>query len=184
MAQSCLFPATQGVGKSRLLDEARSSMLEGFTWLEGRCFASTQTLSYTPILDLLRRQIQVTDRQSNEEQQSALRHYVSGQFLRRTRSLFHPGTIARSPASAEADVELIEALKGEEFRRRFFSVVEQPLTSLAEKQPLVLVIEDLHWADESSIDLLAYLLPLIRRTRLSFVGLSRSRQRPASLWIN
>ena len=42
-----------GVGKSRLLEEVRSCELEGFTWLEARCFASTQTLSYAPILDLL-----------------------------------------------------------------------------------------------------------------------------------
>jgi len=176
-----LVSGDAGVGKSRLLDEARSSMLEGFTWLEGRCFASTQTLSYTPILDFLRRQIQVSDRQITEEQQSALRHYVSANF---------PGApevysiLAQTLALplAKADVELIEALKGEEFRRRFFSVVEQFLTSLAEKQPLVLVIEDLHWADESSIDLIAHILPLIKRTRLTFVGLSRSRQRPENLW--
>ena len=131
-------------------------MLEDFTWLEGRCFASTQTLSYTPILDFLRRQIQLADSQSTEEQQSALRQLCVRQFSRRTRSLFNPGTDCSLSPWSRADVELIEALKGEEFRRRFFSIVEQLLTSLAEKQPLVLVIEDLHWADESSIDLLAH----------------------------
>lgn len=170
-----------GVGKSRLLNEARSSMSGDFTWLEGRCFASTQTLSYTPILDLLKQQIQITDTQSNQEQQAALREYVSANF---------PGSIDAYSILAQllafplepADLAVIGALKGEEFRRRFYSIVENVLISMAEKQPVVLVIEDLHWADESSINLLAYLLPLINRTRLSFVGLSRSRQRPANLW--
>jgi hypothetical protein len=115
-------------------------MLEGFTWLEGRCFASAN-LSYTPILDLFRRQIQVSDRQSTEEQQSALRHYVSANFSGAPEVYSILAQTLALPL-AEADVELIEALKGEEFRSRFFSVVEQLLTSLAEKQPLVLVIED------------------------------------------
>ena len=71
---------------------------------------------------------------------------------------------------AKADAELIKGLKGEEFRSRFFAIVEQGLLSLAEQQPVVLVIDDLHWADASSIDLLAYILPLIKRTRLTFIG--------------
>ena len=176
-----LVSGDAGVGKSRLLGEIRSRELEGFAWLEGRCFASTQTLSYAPILDLLRRQIQITDQQEIEKQQTALRHYVTDNFPAEPQvysilaQLF--GLLV-----AEADAKLISDLKGEEFRARFFSIVERHLLSLAEKQPLVLLIEDLHWADESSIDLLAYVLPLIKRARFSFICLTRSRQRPANLW--
>ena len=170
-----------GVGKSRLLEEVRSCDLTGCTWLEAPCFASTQTLSYAPILDLLRRQIQIADKQGIEEQQSALRHYVTDNFPAEPQVYSILAQVLALPL-AEADAELIKTLTGEEFRARFFAIVEQRLLSLAEKQPLVLVIEDLHWADESSIDLLAYVLPLIKRTRFSFIGLSRSRQRPVSLW--
>ena len=60
--------------------------------------------------------------------------------------------------------------------------MEQRLISLAEKQPLVLVIEDLHWADESSIDLLAHILPLIKRTRFTFIGLAVRAKDQRSLW--
>ena len=88
-----------GVGKSRLLEEVRSRELEGFTWLEARCFASTQTLSYAPILDLLRRHIQIADEQETEKQQSALRHLCCRPLSQRTRSLFDPGPIVRSPVS-------------------------------------------------------------------------------------
>jgi len=170
-----------GVGKSRLLNETRSSMSEEFNWLEGRCFASTQILSYTPILDLLRQQIQIADTQSTEEQQSALSRYVSANFADEPDVYPILAQLLALPLEP-ADVDVVEALKGEEFRRRFYSLVEALLISLGEKQPVVLVIEDLHWADESSIDLIAHLLPLIKRTRFSFVGLSRSRQRPANLW--
>ena len=176
-----LVSGDAGVGKSRLLEEGRSCESANFTWLEGRCFASTQTLSYAPILDLLRRHIQIADKRGIEEQQSALRHYVAANFPG-TPQVYSVLAQLLSLPLAEADAELIKALKGEEFRARFFSIVEQWLLSLAEKQPLVVVIEDLHWADQSSIDLLAYVLPLIKRTRLTFIGLSRSRHRPANLW--
>jgi class 3 adenylate cyclase/tetratricopeptide (TPR) repeat protein len=176
-----LVSGDAGVGKSRLLEEIQSGDFANFAWLEGRCFASTQTLSYAPILDLLRRQIQIADKQGIEEQQAALRHYVTDNFQNKPQVYSILAQVLALPL-AEADSELIKALTGEEFRTQFFAIVEQRLLSLAEKQPLVLVIEDLHWADESSIDLLAYVLPLIKRTRFSFIGLSRSRQRPENLW--
>src|SRR5207237_5342557 len=79
------------------------------------------------------------------------------------------------------DVELLKGLKGEEFRARFFAIVEQGLVSLAEQQPIIVMIDDLHWADASCIDLLAFVLPLLKRTRVTFICVSRSRQRPTAL---
>ena len=60
--------------------------------------------------------------------------------------------------------------------------MEQGFISLAEQQPVVVMIEDLHWADESSVDLLAFVLPLIKRIRLTFIIVSRSRESPTPLW--
>ena len=170
-----------GVGKSRLLDEVRSCESEGFTWLEGRCFASTQTLSYGPILYLLRRHIGIADKQHVEEQQSALHLHVATNFSGDPQVYSVLAQLLALPMS-ETEAELLKALKGEAFRARFFAIVEQGLISLAEQQPVVVMIEDLHWADASSVDLLAFVLPLLKRIRLTFIVVSRSRQRPTSLW--
>ena len=166
------------MGKSRLLEEVRSCDSEGFTWLEGRCFASTQTLSYAPILDLLRRQIQIADKQSTRGTAIRAPSLCSANFSGAPEVYSILAQLLALPL-AEADAELIKALKGEEFRARFFSIVEQLLISLAEKQPLVVVIEDLHWADESSIDLISLRSASNKTDPITFVGLSRSRQRPA-----
>jgi class 3 adenylate cyclase/tetratricopeptide (TPR) repeat protein len=170
-----------GVGKSRLLEEVRSCESEGVAWLEGRCFATTQTMSYAPILDLLRRHIGIADKQTVEEQQSALHRYVSTNFSADPRVYSVLAHLLALPL-AEADAELLKDLTGEEFRARFFAILEQGLMALAAQQPIILMIDDLHWADASSIDLLASILPLVKRTRLTFVGVSRSRVRPATLW--
>jgi class 3 adenylate cyclase/tetratricopeptide (TPR) repeat protein len=170
-----------GVGKSRLLTEVRGCESEGVTWLEGRCFASSQTLSYAPIIDLIRRRAGITNEQSIEEQQSALRRHVATDFPAEPEVYAVLAQLLSLPLS-DADTELIKALNGEEFRTRFFSIIEQRLLALAEKQPVVLLIEDLHWADQSTIGLLAYVLPLVKRTRLAFIGVSRSRRGPLELW--
>jgi class 3 adenylate cyclase/predicted ATPase len=170
-----------GVGKSRLLTEVQGCESEGVTWLEGRCFASTQTLSYAPILDLIRRRSGITNEQTIEEQQSALRRHVAADFPAEPEVYSILAQLLALPLS-DADTELIKALKGEEFRARFFSIIEQRLLALSEKQPVVLLIEDLHWADQSTIDLLAYVLPLVKRTRFTFIGVSRLRHEPENLW--
>ena len=154
---------------------------EGFTWLEGRCFASTQSLSYGPILDLLRRHIGIADKQHVEEQQSALHRHIATNFSGDPQVYSVLAQLLGLPMT-ETEAELLKTLKGEAFRARFIAIVEQGFISLAEQQPVVVMIEDLHWADASSVDLLAFVLPLIKRIRLTFIIVSRSRESPAPLW--
>ncbi len=170
-----------GVGKSRLLAEARAGGSEGVTWLEGRCFSSNQTLSYAPILDLMRRNIGITNEQSIQEQQAALRHHVATDFPANPEVYSVLAQLLALPLS-DADTGLTKALKGEEFQTQFFSIIEQRLLTLSEKQPVVVLIEDLHWADQSTVELLAHVLSLIKRTRLTFIAVSRSRHEPTKLW--
>jgi len=170
-----------GVGKSRLLEEVRACESQGYTWLEGRCFASTQTLSYAPVLDLLRRHIGIADGQSVEDEQSALRKYVATNFASDPQSYALLGEWLALPM-ADADEELLKGVEGDELRTRFFNLVRQVLLSLAAEQPVVVMIDDLHWADTSSVELLASLLPLTEEARLTFIFVSRSRQTPTALW--
>jgi class 3 adenylate cyclase/tetratricopeptide (TPR) repeat protein len=170
-----------GVGKSRLLTEVRASESGEITWLEGRCFSANQTLSYAPILDLMRRNIGITNEQTIEEQQAALRHHVVTDFPGNPEVYSVLAQLLALPLS-DADTGLTKALKGEEFQTQFFTIIEQRLLALSEKQPVVVLIEDLHWADQSTVDLLAYVLPLIKRARLTFIAVSRSRHEPTKLW--
>jgi class 3 adenylate cyclase/tetratricopeptide (TPR) repeat protein len=176
-----LVSGEAGVGKSRLLEEVRSCDPKGLTWLEVRCFASAQTLSYAPILDLLRRLIGIADQPDLEKEQAALRGYVATNFSADPQVYSILAQLLALPLS-EAEAELLKDIKGEEFRSRFFAIVEQALIAAAAREPTVLMIDDLHWADASSIDLLISLLPIVKRTRLTFICVTRSGDRPTSLW--
>lgn len=170
-----------GVGKSRLLREVRASNSNEVTWLEGRCFSSTQTLSYAPILDLLRRHMGIADEQHTDEQQMVLRQHVATYFPNEPEVYAILARLLSLPLT-EADEDLIRDLVGAEFRTRLFSIIERELIGLSARKPTVVLIEDLHWADQSSIDLLNHVLPLTGKARLTFICASRSRQEPAAIW--
>ena len=72
-------------------------------------------------------------------------------------------------------VELAE-LDGQTLKHRTFEAVEIAITCTANRQPLVLVCEDLHWADPSSLELLRYLLQRLADTPVLFVCVSRIRK--------
>jgi class 3 adenylate cyclase/tetratricopeptide (TPR) repeat protein len=170
-----------GVGKTRLLADTRQREAGNFTWLEGRCFAFSNALSYGPFLDLLRRHVGIADEQGEDAAQTALRSYTDKMF---------PGEADVYPVLAQllvlhlsdAELEILKQVKGEAFRVRLFAIIEQLLLRLAEEKPVVILLEDLHWADHSSIELLSHLLPLTTRGRVGIIGVSRSANEPAGNW--
>jgi class 3 adenylate cyclase/tetratricopeptide (TPR) repeat protein len=170
-----------GVGKTRLLADTRQRAAGNFTWLEGRCFAFSHALSYGPFLDLLRRHLGIADEQGENAAQTALRSYTDKMF---------PGEPDVYPVLAQllvlhlsdAELEILKQVKGEAFRTRLFTIIEQLLLRLAEEKPVVILLEDLHWADLSSIELLGHLLPLTTRGRVAIIGVSRSANEPAGNW--
>jgi predicted ATPase len=144
--QVVLLAGEAGIGKSRLVRETRARAAEqGFVTLEGACFEPDSGLPYAPVVDLLRT-------------------HLAGQPAE---------AIARAlgPAAAELAMLLPELAAGltggappvpEQDRRRLFHALAQALAGLAAGRPLVVVAEDLHWSDESTLD---FLLHLGRRVR-------------------
>ncbi|MBI3760286.1 MAG: AAA family ATPase, partial [Chloroflexi bacterium] len=78
------------------------------------------------------------------------------------------------------DLERVKYLEPPQLREKSFHAVRDFFERLAGTGPLVLVFEDLHWADSTSLDLLEYLLPLTDRAMLAIVALFRpQRQEPS-----
>jgi DNA-binding CsgD family transcriptional regulator/tetratricopeptide (TPR) repeat protein len=71
-------------------------------------------------------------------------------------------------------------LVGEYARARLFELVLRLLDRLGEQAPVVLVLEDLNWADRSTLDLLVFLARVVRQERLLLVATYRSDELPAS----
>src|SRR5262249_52128560 len=153
-----------GLGKSRLLAEAsRLAADAGVRWLEGRALPSSRTISYSPF-----REIVAGDAEISEEE-SGRRSWV--QLERRVQHLLGAEaddvlpSLGRLPALdvPEPLRERVRFLSGDVMGRQIFRASRRLLERAAAETPIVLALEDWHWADESSVDLLLHLLPLADR---------------------
>lgn len=133
-----------GIGKSRLVSEARSkAKLQGFMWLQGNCYEPDRVLPYSPILELIRSYL--APRPAEDWMQ-----YLPGAPHELIRLLPELGAHFHDISSAPP-------LEPPQERRRLFQALADIFIKLARLQPLLLVIEDIHWADETSVDFLLYL---------------------------
>jgi DNA-binding CsgD family transcriptional regulator/tetratricopeptide (TPR) repeat protein len=146
-----------GIGKTRLIGElAAGCAADGTRVLSGGCVPVGEgALPYAPIVEALRALVV-------EVGVVAVRELVGPSWPELARLLPTLGELeGTGPTEQAAQSPLFELLLG-------------LLGRLGEQAPLVLVIEDVHWADQSTRDLLAFLVRNLRRERLLVVVTCRN----------
>ena len=156
-----LVSGEAGIGKSRLVramvDKARAL---GFVALQGACFEADRALPYAPVLDLVRMLATTTS-------PALAAHYFAPAG---------PELVTLLPALGSIFPELTPrpVLDPDEDRRRLFHSLTESLQALSRVQPLLVVIEDVHWSDDASLDLVLHLARSIRPLRTALVLTFRS----------
>ena len=140
-----LVSGDAGIGKSRLAAEVQAEAgRRGFLALQGHCFETDRNLPYAPILDLLLRS---ASGDAPEEVATVLGPTV-GALL----------AVVPEAATQFTGVPPAPPLDPEQARRRLCGAFARAVADLAARRPVLLVVEDLHWGDEASLELLLYLL--------------------------
>ena len=149
-----------GIGKSRLAAEAVASIGEGARTLSGRCLPYGEGITFWPIVELLRA--------------------VGGE----------PGIAAALEGVEDGDV-VAERLRGvlgaasATSSEETFWAIRRFLETLARERSLLVVFEDIHWAEPTFLDLVEYLAGWSRGARILILCLARRDlldRRPA--WAN
>lgn len=142
--QTLLVTGEAGIGKSRLVAEAKADAERlGLTVIQGHCFESDRSLPYAPLLDLLR-----TYLAQCPPEEIALRLGSAAAELVK----ILPELGALLPA-----VTPTTALDAEQEKRRIFQALTQVFAQVTGNQPLLAIVEDVHWSDDTSLEFLRYL---------------------------
>ena len=139
-----LVSGEAGIGKSRIARAMveRSHEL-GFVALQGACFETDRGHPYAPVLDLVRVLAETAS-------PSLAAHYFAPAatelvtLFPELRSIF-PDTLPRPTLDPEQE------------RRRLFHSFTDAVAALSAVQPLLLVLEDVHWSDDATLDLVLHL---------------------------
>ena len=151
-----LLTGEAGVGKSRLLGElGRRARDDGTLVLVGECVdLATAELSYAPIVGALRQMV----RDRSEPELVRLMGSARSELSRLLPELGEP---APAVAASGGQARLFELLLG-------------VLSRLGDERPVLLMLEDIHWADSASLDLISFLVRNQRSERVAIVATVRS----------
>ncbi|HJT81538.1 MAG TPA: AAA family ATPase, partial [Chthoniobacterales bacterium] len=151
-----------GVGKSRLVSEALRQCASPIAQAEGRALSHTTGMSYWLAGDLLRRLVGCPENVSPDLLDRSLRDSL-GNLKSLVFDQVYPylATLLQLPLS-ETMQERVRFLSSEALQARILGAFRQYVSSRAIQQPLLIICEDVHWCDPSSLLLLKDLLPLVR----------------------
>ncbi len=163
-----------GIGKSRLVAELKKrEVMKEVTHFEGRAISIGRNLSFHPIIDILKQWARIghadTETESFYKLETVIRSICSEDvyevlpFVATLMKLSLPDQYAQR----------IKGIEGEALEKLILKNVRELLIKAAEFTPLVFIIDDLHWVDRSSIELLESLFQLVETHRILFVNLFR-----------
>ena len=137
-----LIAGEAGIGKSRLVSELKAlAVVQGFLVVQGVCFPTDLTYPYAPLLDLLRSLVASNPKASLTASVETLAHDI----------------FPLLPELVPDQTLPIPRLEPEQEKHRLFAVLARFFLHLSTQSPVLLVIEDVHWSDDTSLDFLHYL---------------------------
>jgi class 3 adenylate cyclase/tetratricopeptide (TPR) repeat protein len=186
--QSVLIEGEPGIGKTRLLEEALRGMRDPRApaprVIRAACFEHLQAAPFTPWVHVLHAVLKVP---------------LDGPPGQRTR-IVHDYLERHHPESAElgalldpllavslTQTEVVRSLQGELRRQRLFELIAGILLHpagdgrQADEPPSIIAVEDVHWMDESSLELLRYLTEHIRHSSTLLLLTTRPSDTPVDL---
>jgi tetratricopeptide (TPR) repeat protein len=151
-----------GVGKSRLVWEvAHSHRVHGWLILQASSVSYGKAASYLPIVDLLKGYFGIEDRDGPR----TVREKLTGKLLTLDRALEGHLPALLSLLDVPTDDPQWSMLDPSQRRRRTLDAVKRLLLQESQVQPLLVVVEDLHWIDSETqalLDGLVESLPVAR----------------------
>lgn len=163
-----------GIGKSRLLAELRRVLPPSITWLEGRALSYGQNMPYSTIGQQIRQAAGIGLDDSERSARDKLREMIFQECgVDEGRAVYVFVATALGMNLEGPEDAAVRQFTSEALQREIFRALRTLVSSTAERAPLVLVFEDLHWSDRASIAALHNLLPLVEEHPVLYILVAR-----------
>jgi predicted ATPase len=156
-----------GMGKSRIVWEFEKyidGLIENVRWHRGRCLAYGEGVTYWALAEMVRSRAGISEGEERVAAREKLRRAVEEHVADPEERAWIEPRLAHLLGLEERQVHE---------RQDLFAGWRLFFERMAELQPVVLVFEDIHWADQSLLDFVAYLLEWSRSHRLYVLTLGR-----------
>ncbi len=163
-----------GIGKSRLMVELKEKeLLKKVTLLEGRAISNGKNLSFHPIIQIIKSWAGIREEDSPDDSLNKLQRGIRRVYAEAFDEIFpFIATMMGYRLKGKAK-ERTKGIEGEALENLILKNLRDLISRAASIRPLVIVIEDAHWADISSIIFLESLFKLTRKQRILFVNVFR-----------
>lgn len=168
--QAVLIGGEIGVGKTRFVEHFFQSIREEGCMVRGAAYA--QGLPYEPVLQTVRQGLKKIATERLAELSASLRSELA-RFI---------------PEIASKPLGVATELPPTEGKSRWFSALTSFFELLAQERPVALFLDDLHWADSSTLEYLRHLIAQLKGLRVLVLGTYRLEeaqdQSPLRCWLD
>jgi tetratricopeptide (TPR) repeat protein len=156
-----------GIGKSRLLHELHREVGNRITWLEGQAVSYGRPIPFHSVVDLVRRACHIDEADPPATIAAKLEHRVAslGEDLRPTL----PGLRYLLSVQVEESDAALLAVDPKLRRVEVFDALRRLLIRAAERRSLVVVFEDMHWADTATEEWLGWMADSLATRRILLI---------------
>ena len=154
-----------GIGKSRLLYEFRRRVADRAAWREGHCLSFGQSMAFHPLIDLLKREFGIEERDT----EAAIAGKIEAGVLRLGDDLGPIVPYLQSLLSVDSGDPAVAGMNPQLRRAEIFEALRRLIGRAAERRPQICLYGDLHWVDKTSEQFLLAMADAVPTFRALFV---------------
>ena len=163
-----------GIGKSRLLAELKDQdLMKQVMLLEGKAISIGKNLSFYPIIDILKQWALIKEEDKKTTAFNKLETAVMDLHPKEANEIVPFIATLMGMKLTGKYAERVRGIEGEALENLIFKNFRELLIQATKLQPVVMIIEDVHWADLSSIGFLESIFRLAEGHRILFINAIR-----------
>jgi class 3 adenylate cyclase/tetratricopeptide (TPR) repeat protein len=149
-----------GTGKTRLIEDFKATLdLQNIQWREGHAYAYSQNIPYFPLIDLLNRAWRIEEGFLPEKVRERVELGINDIGVKQENV---KNVIPYVGSLYSLSYPEIEGVSPEYWKTHLQEAIQTVFEAFVQRKPTVICLEDLHWADPSSIDLIHFILSRFR----------------------